>query len=144
MLTKVILLIDDEANVREIVHACLTDLGGWDVVSVASMQEGLAFLTTTQPDAILLDIVSPQADGVSFLETLKQHTLLASIPVMLLTAKARWFTSQQLEQLGAKGAIAKPFNPVMLPQQLAQTFGWDVENQPNQMSEQTCSVGLSD
>ncbi|HHP7245267.1 MAG TPA: response regulator [Elainellaceae cyanobacterium] len=131
MLTKVILLIDDEANVREIVHACLTDLGGWDVVSVASMQEGLAFLDVTQPDAILLDIMSSQADGVSFLETLKQHTLLSEIPVMLLTAKARWFTSQQLEQLGVKGAIAKPFNPVALPQQLAHTLGWCVEDKPN-------------
>ncbi|MGJ3244595.1 MAG: response regulator [Elainellaceae cyanobacterium] len=131
MLTKVILLIDDEANVREIVHACLTDLGGWDVVSVASMQEGLAFLDVTQPDAILLDIMSSQADGVSFLETLKQHTLLSEIPVMLLTAKARWFTSQQLEQLGVKGAIAKPFNPVALPQQLAQALGWDVEDKLN-------------
>jgi CheY-like chemotaxis protein len=122
--TKRILLIDHEVHVSEVVQACLNDLGGWDVLSVASAWEGLNQAMAAQPDAIVLDISMPGMDGFAFLQQLRANPVTQSIPVVLLTAKARWFTPQQLQQLGLAGAIAKPFHPLSLTNEIAKALGW--------------------
>jgi len=124
MFTKLVLLVDNEANVREVVQACLQDLGGWDVQSVASAQEGLDTAVAVQPDAIVLDISMLEIDGLAFLQKLRANPVTQLIPVVLLTAKARWFTAQQLQSFGVAGAIAKPFNPISLTNQIANALGW--------------------
>lgn len=122
--TKLVLLVDSEANVREVVQACLQDLGGWDVLSVASVQEGLDRATAVQPDAIVLDISMPGIDSFAFLQQLRANVVTQFIPVVLLTAKARWFTPQQLQSIGVAGAIAKPFNPISLTNEIANALDW--------------------
>ena len=129
MTTKLVLLVDDEAHVREVVEACLKDLGGWNVQSVASGHEGLDKLAVVQADAIVLDISMPGMDGFMFLRQLRANPFTQSIPVVLLTARARWFTLKQLQSLGVVGAIAKPFNPVSLTKEIAKALGWRLEKQ---------------
>lgn len=129
MTTKLVLLVDDEAHVREVVEACLKDLGGWNVQSVASVDEGLDKLAFLQPDAIILDISMPGMDGFMFLRQLRANPLTQSIPVVFLTARARWFTLQQLRPFGVVGAIAKPFNPVSLTKDIGIALGWYLEAQ---------------
>lgn len=125
MATKSILLIDDEASVRELVEACLNDLAGWDVETVASAQEGLRWLNAKHPDVILLDVLMPGMDAITFLHKLREIPSCQSLPVILLTVRARWFTSQKLQEMGVVEAIAKPFNPVTLPNTIANVLGWD-------------------
>lgn len=127
MATKLILLIDDEASVRELVEACLSDLAGWDVETVASAQEGLRWLDTKHPDVILLDILMPGMDAITFLHKLRELPSCRLLPVILLTVRARWFTSQNLQEMGVVEAIAKPFNPVTLPGTIANVLGWDFQ-----------------
>jgi CheY-like chemotaxis protein len=124
MNTKLVLLVDNEANVREIVQACLQDLGGWDVHSVASTQEGLDKAVAVQPDAIVLDISMLEIDGLTFLQKLRANPVTQLIPVVLLTAKARWFNQHQLQSFGVAGAIAKPFNPISLTHEITNALGW--------------------
>lgn len=124
MSTKQVLLIDDEAYVREVVQACLQDVGGWDVLAVASALEGLDKAVAMQPDAIVLDISILEMDGFAFLQQLRANRITQNIPVVLLTAKARWFTPQQLQAFGVAGAIAKPFNPLSLTDEIAQALIW--------------------
>jgi CheY-like chemotaxis protein len=124
--SKTILLIDDEASVRELVHVCLSDLAGWDVITVASAQEGLKQLAIQQPDAILLDVLMPGMDAITFLQRLHENPSTQSIPVILLSVRARWFTLGKLQQLGITDAIAKPFNPITLPETIAQALRWDM------------------
>jgi CheY-like chemotaxis protein len=127
MATKSILLIDDEASVRELVEACLSDLAGWNVETVASAQEGLRWLQAKHPDVILLDILMPGMDAVTFLQKLRELPSCQSLPVILLTVRARWFSSQKLQEMGVIEAIAKPFNPVTLPDTIANVLGWDFQ-----------------
>ncbi len=127
--TKLVLLVDNEANVREVVEACLQDLGGWDVLSVASVREGWNRLVAVQPDAIVLDISIPSREGLVFLQQVKANPATQSIPIVLLTARARWFTLKQLESFGVVGAIAKPFNPISLTNEIAKALGWTLEEQ---------------
>lgn len=112
---------------REVMQACLCDIGGWNVVAAASAQEGLEVLLVEEPDAILLDISMPDVDGWGFIQRARNNPLVRSIPVILISAKASWFTPQQLQQLGVAGAIAKPFNPLTLSSQVAALLNWSTD-----------------
>ena len=122
---KTILLIDDELNVREIVKFCLQDLAGWDVVTADSPLEGLQNAVRHSPDAIVLDISIRDMASFEFMNKLRNNPETQAIPVVLLSAKARWLDSQILRQYQVAGVILKPFNPVTLPAQVAQLLGWD-------------------
>lgn len=121
-----ILLIDDEASIQELVQACLSDLAGWTVITVSSAQEGLKRLAIERPDVILLDMLMPGMDGTTFMHTLHANPSTRSIPVILLSVQARYFTPQKLRRLGVIDAIAKPFNPVTLPETIAKALGWNL------------------
>jgi CheY-like chemotaxis protein len=117
-------VVDDEANVRCVVQACLENLAGWEVLLAASGQEGLVIANIEQPDAILLDGMMPEMDGIAFLQHLQANPAINSIPVVFLTAKASLTVPTCYLPLGAKGAIAKPFNPLTLATQIANILGW--------------------
>ncbi len=129
MTTKRILIIDDEVHIREVVQTCLEALGGWDALPVASGREGLVKAEVEQPDAILLDVMMPDMDGYTFLQQLQANPVTQGIPVILLTAMAHRLDQQQLLVLGVKAAIAKPFNPVSLINEIASALGWSLETQ---------------
>ncbi|MGC9526365.1 MAG: response regulator [Limnospira sp.] len=125
MLEKKILIIDDEERIREIVQVCLQDLGGWDVVTADSGQEGLVKAKTESPNAILLDVSMPDIDGFEFFDRLQQTPDLKDIPVILLTAKVLPQDRQNFERMGVKGLIAKPFNPLTLAQEVEKLLDAD-------------------
>lgn len=127
--TKRVLFIDDELHVCKVVQACLETLGGWDVLLAASGQEGLVMAATEKPDAILLDVMMPEMDGLAVLKQLQANPLTQSIPVVLLTARASLLEQPRFSQLGVKGAIAKPFNSLTLVPQIAKALGWNLETQ---------------
>ena len=122
---KRILIIDDEANVPTVVRTCLEILGGWEVLLATSGQEGLLLAQTERPDGILLDVIMPGIDGVAFVRGLQANPELQAIPVVFLTAKADLTQAQRFQALGVKGAIAKPFNPLTLHDQIARSLGWN-------------------
>ncbi|MDM9582084.1 MULTISPECIES: response regulator [unclassified Nostoc] len=122
---KTILLIDDELHVRETVKFCLQDLAGWNVVTADSPLEGLQNAVHHTPDAIVLDISIRDLASFEFMNKLRSHPETQAIPVVLLSAKARWLDSQILRQYQVAGVILKPFNPVTLPAQVAQLLGWN-------------------
>ena len=100
MSTKSILLIEHEASIREVLHTCLSEFGGWRVTLSDSIQEGVNLCMITYPDAILLDASTSETDALIFIEQLKRHSIIQSIPIVLITARASWFTSNQLQQMG--------------------------------------------
>ncbi|BAY15004.1 response regulator receiver domain protein [Anabaenopsis circularis NIES-21] len=127
--TKNILIIDDELNVREIVELCLKDLAGWNVVTADSPFTGLQRAVLDQPDAIVLDWSMRGMDNFKFIKQFKSHPQTQAIPLVLLSAKARWIDSQILREYQIVGVILKPFNPVTLPAQIAEILGWDFKYQ---------------
>jgi CheY-like chemotaxis protein len=124
MTTKRILIVDDEVCVQEVVQACFEEIAGWEVVTASSAQEGLAKAAKEQPDAIILDVMMPGMDGIGFLQCLKTDPTIKSIPVVLLTAKADFTQPWRLAMLKVAGAIAKPFDPILLVEQVAEYLGW--------------------
>jgi DNA-binding response OmpR family regulator len=124
MSNKSILLIEQETSLGEVLQICLSEFAGWRVTISASIREGINLCMLISPDAILLDASTSETDALIFIEQLKQHSALQSIPILLITARASWFTTHQLRQMGFAGAITKPFMPSALPAQISRLLGW--------------------
>lgn len=124
MNSKRILVIDDEADIREIARMSLQITKQWDVLTTASGMEGVTIAATEQPDAILLDVIMPEVDGLATLKELGMNPATRHIPVLLLTATVKAATRQTYAELGAKAVLLKPFDPGVLGNQIEQALNW--------------------
>jgi CheY-like chemotaxis protein len=124
MSQKKILIIDDEERIREIVCACIIDLGGWQAIIAKSGKEGLTKAQKERLDAILLDISMPDLDGYEVYLQLQDNPLTHNIPIVLLTAKVLGCDRQRFSQMNIAGVITKPFNPITLAGEIATMLGW--------------------
>ena len=109
-----ILVIDDEEDVRYVARVSLGRVGGMEVIEAASGQEGIEAARAERPDCILLDMMMPGMDGEETLLALRREPDTASIPVVFLTAVGATVEARRIRQLGAKGLILKPFDPMRL------------------------------
>jgi CheY-like chemotaxis protein len=121
---KKILVVDDEESVRLVVQSCLEDLAGWEVLAAASGSAGLEMAIDQRPDAIILDVMMPGMDGLMFLQKLRADPELQDIPTILLTAKVELTAPDRYLAHGAVGALAKPFDPMSLIEQVRVFLGW--------------------
>ena len=65
MAQKRVLIIDDEDGIREVARISLQLMGGWEVLTSSSGHEGLTIAMGQQLDAILLDVMMPDMDGLA-------------------------------------------------------------------------------
>lgn len=119
-----ILVIDDEDLIRELVQACLEDLGGWETLAAASGEEGLQLAQMKPFDAILLDMSMPGMDGFEVYERLQSNPKTQAIPVILLTAKVLPSDRDRFDKMGVAGVISKPIEPITLTEAIAEILGW--------------------
>ncbi len=123
-MTKSILLIDDEPNLAEVIAVCLESFKGWKVHVVNSGKEGLRLVGDLQPDAILLDVMMPEMDGIEVYQNLKANPLTQHIAVILLTAKVQASDREDFANLGVAGIISKPFDPSAIADHISQILNW--------------------
>ncbi|MBN3927410.1 response regulator [Nostoc sp. NMS4] len=125
-MTKKLLIIDDQEPIRELVQACLEDLGGWNTLTAASGQEGLKIAQTeSNIDAILLDVSMPDMDGFAVYAELQANSATKAIPIILLTAKVQGSDRTRFAQMGVAGLISKPFEPTSICEEVAEILGWN-------------------
>ena len=122
---KHILLIDDEETIQEVVQVGIEIETGWQVAIASSGLEGIAVAASQQPDAILLDVMMPDMDGISTLSQLKANVQTQSIPVIFLTAKTQAGDKNLFQSLGVVGVITKPFNSMTLASRIAKMLQWE-------------------
>ena len=123
-MSKRVLIIDDEDDIREIVEIALQQTAGWQTLGAGSADDGLVRARVDLPDAILLDITMPDMDGMTALARLKADERTAAIPVILLTATVRVTMAVLAGQ--AAGLILKPFDPMTLARQIGEILGWQL------------------
>ena len=124
MTDRRILVVDDEEHLRELVQACLEDLGGWETLVAGSGEECLQILQTERPNAILLDLSMPGMDGFAVYEILQSDPITRSIPLILLTAKVLPSDRAKFGQMAVAGVITKPIQPITLTEEVAEILGW--------------------
>ena len=123
-MSKRILIVDDEADIREVAALSLEMTAGWEVRTASTGAEALAMAAADAPDAILLDVMMPDMDGPTTYLWLQADPVTAAIPVVLLTAKVQSADHRLFSELGVAGVLSKPFDPMGLARDLAGVLGW--------------------
>jgi CheY-like chemotaxis protein len=125
-----VLYAEDEPDIREIAGIALELVGGLTLCSCASGRAALAEAERFRPDLILLDVMMPEMDGPATLAALRRIPALATTPVIFMTAKAQASEVARYRALGALDVIAKPFQPLLLADQLRAIWLGPVSGQP--------------
>lgn len=102
-----ILVVDDDGRLRDLLRRFLTE-NGYHVTVAADAEEARAALRNFAFDLMVLDVMMPGQDGISFTGELRQT---ADLPILLLTAKGE--TEDRIGGLeaGADDYLVKPFDP---------------------------------
>jgi CheY-like chemotaxis protein len=108
-----VLVVDDEREIRELCRVAL-ELEGCEVFEAADGAAAIDAVPRVRPDVIFLDLMMPGVDGWEVLERLQADERTASIPVVLLTAKAGDQDQLRGWEAGILEFVVKPFNPLVL------------------------------
>jgi len=100
-----ILVVDDEPQIRRALKTALTG-HGYEVEVAENGEEALTLLPSWQPDALVLDLVMPEVDGI---EELRQTRTWSDLPVIVLSARGQERDKVQALDLGADDYLTKPF-----------------------------------
>ncbi len=106
MMDTKILLIDDDANICDLVKIYLEN-EGYEVKVATDGIEGLSYFKMYEPDLVLLDIMLPKKDGWQVCREIREQS---SKPIIMITAKSEVFDKVLGLELGADDFIVKPFN----------------------------------
>jgi two-component system OmpR family response regulator len=113
-----VLYVDDDPDICEVVQATLCLIAGLNVHTAGSGEQAIDLAYELRPDLILMDVMMPGLDGPATLKRMREHALLADIPIVFLTAKVLPAEVAHFLQLGAIGVIGKPFDPLKLGDEL--------------------------
>jgi len=108
-----VLIVEDEDDIREVVGYNLLK-AGYQVASAATGEEAIEIMAARPPDLILLDLMLPGMDGVSFCRLLKANPSQSAIPIVMLTAKGEEADIVEGLDAGADDYLTKPFSPKVL------------------------------
>jgi DNA-binding response OmpR family regulator len=122
MSAKKILIVDDDADIRIGLNARLRSQG----YETAFAEDGAGALSVArreQPDLILLDIGLPCGDGFVVLDRLRANTMLAMVPVIVLTARDPQPNEKRALDAGARAFFQKPADNDELLGAIASSLG---------------------
>ena len=105
-----ILVVDDEPDAVELVAFNLK-AAGCDVATATDGEQALKQARELLPDLIVLDLMLPEVDGLEVCKILRRDGATASIPIVMLTAKAGEVDRVLGLELGADDYLTKPFSP---------------------------------
>jgi CheY-like chemotaxis protein len=112
--TKRILVIDDEEDVRQMIDAILSTKGH-EILTAAGGEEGLRIMETEPLDLVVCDLMMPRISGLEVIKRKKRNPKIADIPMMILSALADDRPTEFWTQsLGIDDYLIKPFDPLDL------------------------------
>ncbi len=104
--TKKILIVEDEKILGEMYRDKFIQ-AGFEIILAVSAEEGHEFLSKEKPDLILLDILLPRENGITFLTKIRKSPETASIPVVAFSNFDDPLTKKEALSLGAKEYLIK-------------------------------------
>ena len=111
MLGQLILVVDDDSQVRRVVCKALQN-NGFMTIEAVDGQEGLDIIRQKRPCLVVLDIMMNNVDGLSVIKEMRATDI--DTPVILLSAKSEDYTAVLGLTIGADDYITKPFSPSYL------------------------------
>ncbi len=110
MNTNTILVVEDEADIQELVSLTLGK-AGFKLLQANNGKEGFVMALDQKPDLVLADWMMPEINGIELLRRLRRDSRTAHIPVIMLSAKAEVDNKSEGLDAGADDYLAKPFSP---------------------------------
>jgi len=114
--TKVLVVDDDPVIVRLL--RVNFEMEGYEVATAADGEEGMTAVRADRPDVIVSDVMMPRLDGLGFATALKADPSLATVPIILLSAKAQNADIDAGLEI-ADDYVTKPFDPLELLDRVA-------------------------
>jgi len=108
--TTQVLVVEDESDIRELVRYHL-EQEGYTVREAATGEEALSQVGDLGPDLVILDLMLPGTDGMAVCKRLRSNPVTASVPVIMLTARAAEVDRVLGLEMGADDYVTKPFSP---------------------------------
>ncbi len=102
-----ILIVDDEENIREVVHEYCS-ISGYEADEAADGIEAIEMVRNTHYDCVILDIMMPKLDGFSACREIRK---IAQVPVIMLSARQEEYDKLFGFELGVDDYVVKPFSP---------------------------------
>lgn len=112
-----VLVVDDDPVIQRLLRVNF-EMEGYEVIVAGDGVDGLERARAEHPDIIVLDIMMPRMSGLDVAKALKGDPGTASIPVLLLSAKAQEADLRAGDESGADGYLTKPFDPLQLLQRV--------------------------
>ena len=113
MPSPTVLVVEDDPVILRLLEVNF-ELEGFGVVLAHDGVEGVELARADKPDIIVSDIMMPRMSGIELVEALKADDATASIPIILLSAKAQTSDLKSGMDAGADDYITKPFEPLDL------------------------------
>jgi DNA-binding response OmpR family regulator len=104
-----VLLIEDEPNIAEAIRFLLVR-DGWQVTVLSTGQDALHEIAARSPDLVILDLMLPGQSGLDILRAIRADATMASLPVLMLTAKGQDRDREAALAAGVSDFMTKPFD----------------------------------
>ena len=111
---KTILIVDDEADIRDILRIRLANHPGFRILEAANGSDALELTRQQRPDLIILDWLMPGFNGMEVLKALRESPELTTIPVIMMTVKSELAAQAQGQAMGVVAYLIKPFDATRL------------------------------
>ena len=107
---KRVLIVDDEAPIREMIMVAL-EMAGYQTLEAENAKDAHSIIVDEQPDLLLLDWMMPGTSGIELAKRLRADATTKDLPIIMLTAKADEDNKIQGLENGVDDYITKPFSP---------------------------------
>ena len=108
-----VLIVDDDAEVRTVIRECL-EREGFEVAEGANAQQGIDKINQRIPDLMMLDVSMPGIDGWEMLRRVREKLDVRDLPVVIFSGKIAEEELGHAPDRGAQGYLRKPFDPLKL------------------------------
>jgi two-component system cell cycle response regulator len=115
-----LLVVDDDPDARDVLAMMLGD--DYDVQLAADGKEAVELAQAAPPDLVLMDVYMPRLDGLAALAAMREESLTAEVPVILVSGQGDELTRAHSLDLGAVDFLQKPFSPRELKARIERTL----------------------
>ncbi len=121
-MSKKILIVDDEENMRILLQETLEEFEDKGVVVLVAEngKDAIESIRTEKPNLVILDVMMPGMDGFDVCNTIKNELGMKDVYILMLSADGQEFNKQKSIDVGTDGFMTKPFDPDEIAEKVAQ------------------------
>ncbi len=120
-MSKKILIVDDELNMRKLLKEGLEEFEdkGVELLLAENGKDAIESIRTEKPELVIFDVMIPGMDGFEVCNTIKNELGMKDVYVLMLTTEGQEFNKQKSIEVGTDIFMTKPFDPDEISQKVA-------------------------